>query len=105
MGLKWPIFQRIYWYPMSDEPERLRVPRTAEEVKHLIAYRPPWWEYLLFGGLLAQGKEALEPKWRDYEIGYVHPTGQSIDDLHAWTFLQSTMGAARVTADNIPRIL
>jgi hypothetical protein len=32
----------------------LRVPRTPEQQRQLLAKRPPGWEYLLFAGVLAQ---------------------------------------------------
>jgi len=89
-------------------PDRFRVPRTTDEVKQLVAYRKdqPWWEYLLFAGVLAQGKDALEPKWRDYEIGYVRPTGQSLDDdKQAWAFIAASMHEASVYTQNMERAL
>jgi hypothetical protein len=93
---------------MSELPERFRVPRTVEEIKRLVAYRKdqPWWEYLVFAGVLAQRKEALEPKWRDYEIGYVRPTGESVDDdKQAWGFIAASMHEATIYTQNMERAL
>jgi hypothetical protein len=37
-------------------PARVRVPQTPEQQRQLLAERPPLWEYLLFAGVLAQGR-------------------------------------------------
>jgi hypothetical protein len=50
-----------------------RVPRSTEEEAVLLANRPAGWEYLLFASILRREKEALEPKWRDHELGFVQP--------------------------------
>ena|SRR5437762_14038793 len=87
------------------EQERWSAPRTPDEMKLLNAHRPLAWEYLLFAGVLAQGKEALEPRWRDYEVGYVRPTGNSVDDLEAWGFIAASMNDAQIYIGNITRVL
>lgn len=59
-------------HPESESAPQLResfgVPHSAEERAELIRVRPPAWEYLLFAGVLSQGKADLEPKWRDHEL-------------------------------------
>lgn len=46
------------------------IPRDAAEQRALITQAPPAWEYLLYAGVLMQGKEKLELKWRDFHSGY-----------------------------------
>jgi hypothetical protein len=90
---------------MTEEPERYSIPRTPDETRQLIAYKPTAWEYRLFAGILAQGKEQLETKWRDYEIGYVRPTGKAVTDQEAWDFLAASMNDAQIYLENITRTL
>jgi TIR domain len=57
--------------PPPDAPEkRYGVPRGLDQRRELIAVRPPAWEFLLFGGVLRDGKQALEPKHRDHELRF-----------------------------------
>lgn len=54
----------------SAEPEsRLTIPTTSDAQAHLVIERPQYWEYLLFAGVLVQGKKKLETKWDDQELG------------------------------------
>lgn len=64
------------------------VPRSPDEQRALISQKPPAWEYLLFAGVLLQGKERLEPKWRDYKTGHGRRTGRYLDDKTALTYLR-----------------
>jgi hypothetical protein len=64
------------------------VPRDAEEQRRLISQRPMAWEYLLFAGVLLQGKLALELKWQDYKTGYARRRGSYIDDGETVSFLR-----------------
>jgi hypothetical protein len=59
------------------------VPRNPDEQRALISQKPPAWEYLLFAGALLQGKERLEPKWRDFKAGHGRRTGRYLDDKAA----------------------
>lgn len=54
-------------------------PRTPEEQEDLLRRRPPAWEYLLFGGVLQQRRDALEAKWRDQELGLPSRTRQYVE--------------------------
>lgn len=55
-----------------------KVPRDESARRELLANKPPAWEYLLFGGMLAQGLQRTEPKWRDYRLGIAPFVGPSI---------------------------
>jgi hypothetical protein len=63
------------------------VPRTPDEQRALLAQKPRAWEYLLFAGVLFQGKERLEPKWRDFQTGHGRRTGRYLDAQTARTYL------------------
>ena len=81
------------------------VPRTLDAEYRLLAQRPPGWEYLLFAGVLAQGKAALEPKWRDHEMSYVRPAGLRLTDAEVADFISSAMDEAQVYSGNLGRTL
>lgn len=52
-----------------------RVPRTERELAEVRTGQPPAWEYLLFAGRLYVGKESLEQKYLDHDVGYAKPSG------------------------------
>jgi hypothetical protein len=68
-------------------PPALRSPRTPEQIRELLALRPPAWEYLLYSGILWQRRQALEPKWRDHELGYARRARRHLNDRKALDFL------------------
>ena len=55
---------------VSKTPRVYGVPSTEVERRELVSARPVAWEYLLFASVLREGKEALEPKYRDYQLQY-----------------------------------
>ena len=61
--------------------ERLGVPHTMEQQRKLLVARPGGWEYLLFAGVLFQGKENLELKWYDHEIRYASRNSRYFGNL------------------------
>jgi hypothetical protein len=81
------------------------VPRTADQQRRLVAEKPIGWEYILFGGFLAQGKENLEPKWRDHQLRYVRPSGLSLDDSQALAFISAATNEAQGYTGNVSKIL
>ncbi|GBQ04222.1 hypothetical protein SSP531S_57140 [Streptomyces spongiicola] len=90
---------------VTTEPAAFRVPRTAEQQRELLAQRPPAWEYLLFGGVLWQRREALEEKWRDHELGYAGRTGQHYPNEQVFTFLSNSLNDLSGGPQNIERML
>lgn len=83
----------------------IRVPRTTAQAGELLARRPPAWEYLLFAGVLLQGKTALETRWLDYHLGYVQPRGPYQSDSEVMLSLQSAMSDAQRYAANALKML
>ncbi|MFD9704171.1 toll/interleukin-1 receptor domain-containing protein [Lentzea sp. NPDC059081] len=87
------------------QPELItKAPRTADEVKSLLAARPPAWPYLLFAGILFQGVNALEPKFRDHVSGYAPRNGAVLDVLSLDPFRHRHAMLAEIT-DSAERIL
>lgn len=58
---------------LASALEATGAPKDHEQIPQLLEERPPGWEYLLFGGLLRQGKDELELAWRDCQLRL--PTG------------------------------
>jgi TIR domain len=88
----------------SQQP-LLRSPRTVEQKRELLAQRPEAWEYLLYAGVLWQGRQALEAKWRDHELGYARRTGQHLDDKAALRLLSSAMDDLKACMANLLKML
>ncbi len=80
------------------------VPRTPEETRELLGRRPDGWEHLFFAGLLVQGKDRLEGKWRDHELRYVRPTGPLLTDTEAVSFVRAALSDLLVYAQNVERV-
>jgi len=68
-----------------------RVPTTNYQVHQLLTERPPYWQFLLFAGLLLRGKEDLEPRWLDYERRTVQPTGRLVPAPEALAIASATV--------------
>jgi len=83
----------------------LRVPRAPEQQRELLARRPDGWEYLLYAGVLWQRRQALEPKWRDHELGYARRTGQHLDSRQTLSFLNNAFDDLTACGPNIERML
>ncbi len=66
-------------------------PRNTYEQHLLISQKPQAWEYLLFAGVLLQGKERLEPKWRDFLSGHGRRTGSYLSDSSAKDYLRAAL--------------
>ncbi len=81
------------------------VPRTAKQIDAVLLNRPTAWEYLLFAGYLVVGKNELERKWRDHELGYRIPHGPPISDTDAGTILHSALSDTQTYVSNATRLL
>ncbi|MFI6011502.1 toll/interleukin-1 receptor domain-containing protein [Streptomyces sp. NPDC051243] len=101
------ISQKLSGAPGATKPEptTLRAPRTPDQQRELLAQRPPAWEYLLYGGVLWQRRNALEAKWRDHELGYASRTGQHYDTAQAFTFLQNSLSDLAACPQNLLKML
>jgi hypothetical protein len=105
--LVWLIEQKLSVTPgvATSNPPLLRSPRTAEQKRELLAQRPEAWECLLYAGVLWQRRQALESKWRDYELGYGRPTRQHLDDRQALAVLSNASDDLAACSQNIVKML
>lgn len=101
------IEQKLSQTPGITTPDRrpLRMPRTPEQQRELLAQRPPAWEYLLYAGVIWQRRQALEAKWRDYELGLAPRTGQHLDDAAASRFMGHVMNDLATAGSTIMKLL
>jgi hypothetical protein len=84
-----PVVQAV---EPQDGVAQLTIPSTADELARLLDGRPEWWEYLLFSGLLIQGKRNLETKWDDHELRLPRGSRREFDVASAKDFLQREIG-------------
>lgn len=82
-----------------------RVPRTEGEIAIVLKERPTAWEYLLWFGLLKQGLDALEDKYRDHEIGYAVRNGKYVRAADAVDVIERNLGVLLSLVDGFNRIL
>jgi hypothetical protein len=82
-----------------------RVPRSPDEEAALLRTKPDGWEYLLFGAILRRKLERLEPKFRDHELGLVHPHGPMLDEFEALNLVGNAFHPALQLTGNFNRIL
>jgi TIR domain len=101
------ILQKLGRLPghVPSPPEPIGVPRTPDQQRQLLAQRPDAWEYLLFAGVLVQGKAALEPKWRDHQVRYVRRRGPELDESKAMALMQGAMKEAEAAVENAVKLL
>jgi TIR domain len=92
--------------PVAAAPTIERVPRSPEEEAALLRARSAGWEYLLFAAVLRREMDALEPKYRDYELGYARPTyGPLLDVSETSKFLAGAFQHVRAVLANFNRIM
>ncbi len=88
-----------------SEPPLLRSPRTADQTRELLAQRPDAWEFLLYAGEIWQGRQALESKWLDHELGYARRTGLHLDDHEALKLISSVMADFGACITNVVKMI
>jgi hypothetical protein len=90
----------------EDSVSPLAIPITSDDQARIIANRPRFWEYQLFAGVLAQGKNELEPKWHDHELRLSRGARRDLEDLASVSAFVSREMAWLVTqVDVIMRVL
>jgi hypothetical protein len=82
-----------------------KVPRTQEAIEALMTERVGWWEYLLYAGLLKVNMDKLEPKYRDFAMGYARRNGRHVSKDELKSFSQSAMGSISAIVDNFNAVL
>ena len=69
--------------PPVQPARTIRVPRTEAERQQVLLTRDLGWEYLYFAGQLLHERDSAEAKYRDREIHYSTPSGETVtaDDI------------------------
>jgi len=81
------------------------VPRSKEDIDLVVTRRPRLWEYLLFGGLLQQNLQALEPKYRDFVMGYSPRNGDYVPAAELIDFAQRAMSDLSAIVNGFERVM
>lgn len=97
-----PVLQSV---DADTGPQRLMIPSIPEERARLVVERPMFWEYLLFVGVLVQGKRELETKWDDHVLRLPRGTRRNVDEDAAPDFLSQEIGWVGDRVSVLGRIL
>ena len=81
------------------------VPRTVAQRERLLQEKPEGWEYLLFAGLLLQGKESLENRYINHQIGLASITPKYLDDAAARNRFPGALRELSAIISRIPTAL
>jgi hypothetical protein len=90
---------------LKDDVSRLTIPSTAAQQATLVAERPRFWEYLLFVGVLVQGRNELETKWDDHELRLPGGSRREVDQASTLGFLGREIGWVGKQIEILNRIL
>lgn len=82
-----------------------KVPRTPEAIEALMTERVGFWEYLLYTGLIRVNMDRLEPKYRDFAMGYARRNGRHVRQDELVSFSQSAMASIGAIIDNFNAVL
>lgn len=82
-----------------------KVPRSREAVEALMTERVGLWEYLLYGGLLKLNLDELEPKYKDFSMGYARRNGRHVSRNELVEYTQSAMGSISAIVANFEMVL
>ncbi|MFF2275757.1 hypothetical protein [Agromyces sp. NPDC058126] len=81
------------------------VPKDETAKRELLGLRPPAWEYLLFGAELLRRLGEIEPKWRDYSLGYSMTVGPRIAQENLSPEFSERLSRLTFIASNIERVI
>lgn len=81
------------------------VPLDDDETGRLLSERPPGWEYMLLAGSLVQGQRKLDPKYRDYCLGYAPRLGITISPSEFEHFIDSQLGEMQLMAGQLDVVI
>jgi hypothetical protein len=89
----------------SADPYIRQVPRDESGRLELLALRPPFWEYLLFGNVLYVSRYAYEARWRDFQLGYTLKVGPIIEPTQVLNMMGERLSYVLAITSNLERIL
>lgn len=87
-----------------SEPAPSGVPRTPEQLQQLVAERPTGWEFLLFAGVLLQGKNDLKLRWRDHQLRLPTAEYHRVDEDDVAGYLGAAFGRLGWTLGPVERV-
>jgi hypothetical protein len=82
-----------------------QVPTDESGRLELLALRPPFWEYLLFGNVLYVSRSVYEARWRDFQLGYTLKVGPAIEPMQVSDIMSERMSYASAITSNLERIV
>ncbi|MGH2777389.1 MAG: TIR domain-containing protein [Actinomycetota bacterium] len=82
-----------------------KVPRSQEAIEALMTERTGDWEYLLLAGLPRQNMDKLEPKYRDFKMGYARRTGVHVERDDLLQYVQTATGSINAIIENFDVVL
>lgn len=97
-----PVLQGV---DADADTQRLTIPSIPEERARLTVERPKFWEYLLFVGVLVEGKRELETKWDDHMLRLPRGDRRDVDEGAAPNFLGREVGWVGDQVGVLDRIL
>jgi hypothetical protein len=80
------------------------VPLSRGHQAALIHERAPGWEYLLYAGVLLQGRNALEVKWHDEELGMARGEPLTLEPGAEFEYLSNEFSRLRVLVGSVQRV-
>lgn len=87
-----------------DPPSIPRTPRNDAEKQKLLQERPGGWCYLLFAAELGIGRDGLETRFLEYDIGYTPPMRPSVAEADAAPFVGEVCSEARLLLGNFLKL-
>ena len=88
----------------APEPTSASVPRTPKQLQELVAARPDGWELLLFAGVLMQGKNDLDLRWRDHQLRLPSADYHRLEEDEVAGYLGAAFGRLGWTLAPIERV-
>ena len=80
------------------------VPKTEADLEQIITHKPPYWQLLLFAGVLKLKLQDLEPRYDDYVLGYAPRLGIVISGSDMTEFLNNQFTELLVIGESFERL-
>jgi hypothetical protein len=88
----------------SSSVSMFEIPVTDDEQAQLVQQRRRWWEFLLYAGVLVQGRIELEDKWQNHELRLPGGPRRDIDRGSFSEFMSREIGWMRRQVTAIDRV-
>lgn len=81
------------------------VPSSEEEVAQVLALRPDYWEFFLFGGQLRLELSSRETQYLDGRLGFAEATGTYVSTQDGLTYIRKAVAQFSRVADMVEPML